>query len=74
MDLLEQDRGNHFDPAVLDAFGKIARTLFDRYSGHEGTDLKDELADGGDEIFFRRHGDASLRRRKVATSEARGTT
>ena len=44
MEILEQDRGNHFDPAVIDAFGKIARTLFDRYSGHEGTDLKDELA------------------------------
>jgi HD-GYP domain-containing protein (c-di-GMP phosphodiesterase class II) len=44
MGIIEQDRGNHFDPAVLDAFGKIARTLFDRYSGHEGTDLRDELA------------------------------
>ena len=44
MDMLEQDRGKHFDPAALDAFGKIARVLFDRYAGHEGADLKDELA------------------------------
>ncbi len=43
MDILEQDRGKHFDPAVLDAFGKIARALFDRYAGHGGVDLKDEL-------------------------------
>ena len=44
MHLLEQDRGRHFDPAVLDAFGKIARELYERYAGHEGNDLKDELA------------------------------
>jgi HD-GYP domain-containing protein (c-di-GMP phosphodiesterase class II) len=43
MEILEQDRGRHFDPAVLDAFGKHARELYDRYAGHEGADLKDEL-------------------------------
>ena len=44
MDILEQDRGRHFDPAVLDAFGKVARELYDRYSGHEGDELQEELA------------------------------
>jgi HD-GYP domain-containing protein (c-di-GMP phosphodiesterase class II) len=44
MAILEQDRGKHFDPSVLDAFGKIARDLHFRYAGHEGADLKDELA------------------------------
>jgi HD-GYP domain-containing protein (c-di-GMP phosphodiesterase class II) len=44
MVILQRDRGKHFDPAVLDAFDKIARPLFDRYAGHEGADLKDELA------------------------------
>jgi HD-GYP domain-containing protein (c-di-GMP phosphodiesterase class II) len=44
MEILEQDRSRHFDPAVLDAFGKHARELYDRYAGHEGADLKDELA------------------------------
>jgi len=44
MDILEQDRGKHFDPKVLDAFTKIARKLYDRYGGHEGEDLKEELA------------------------------
>ena len=44
MDILAQERGKHFDPAVLDAFGKLARALFDRYAGHDGTDLRDELA------------------------------
>jgi HD-GYP domain-containing protein (c-di-GMP phosphodiesterase class II) len=44
MNILDQDRGNHFDPMVLDAFGKVARKLYDRYAGHEGDDLREELA------------------------------
>jgi HD-GYP domain-containing protein (c-di-GMP phosphodiesterase class II) len=44
MDILELDRGKHFDPKVLDAFEKIARDLYGRYAGHEGEDLKDELS------------------------------
>jgi HD-GYP domain-containing protein (c-di-GMP phosphodiesterase class II) len=44
MGILDQDSGKHFDPAVFDAFGKIARALFDRYAGHESADLKDEVA------------------------------
>jgi HD-GYP domain-containing protein (c-di-GMP phosphodiesterase class II) len=44
MDILEQERGKHFDPAVLDSFRKVARDLYDRYAGHEGADLKEELA------------------------------
>jgi HD-GYP domain-containing protein (c-di-GMP phosphodiesterase class II) len=44
MDILDQDRGKHFDPAILDAFGKVARELYDRYAGHEGDDLREELA------------------------------
>lgn len=41
--ILERDRGKHFDPAVLDAFGKISRDLYDRYAGRDGADLKAEL-------------------------------
>jgi HD-GYP domain-containing protein (c-di-GMP phosphodiesterase class II) len=44
MEILDLDRGKHFDPAVIDAFATIARELFDRYAGHEGAELKDELA------------------------------
>ncbi len=44
MKIIELDRGKHFDPAVLDAFGKVARELYDRYAGHEGRDLQEELA------------------------------
>ncbi|MDD1748514.1 MAG: HD domain-containing protein [Methanothrix sp.] len=43
MSILEQDRGRHFDPSVLDSFSKVARGLYDRYAGHEGADLKNEL-------------------------------
>ena len=44
IDILEQDSGTHFDPAVINAFGQVARELYNRYAGHEGADLKDELA------------------------------
>ena len=44
MEMLEMDRGRHFDPAVIDAFRKIAKELYDRYAGHDGADLEDELA------------------------------
>jgi len=44
MEMLELDRGRHFDPAVIDAFRKIARDLYDRFAGREGPDLEDELA------------------------------
>ncbi len=44
LDILRHDSGTHFDPAVIDAFGKVAKELYDRYAGHEGADLKDELA------------------------------
>jgi HD-GYP domain-containing protein (c-di-GMP phosphodiesterase class II) len=44
MDILDLDRGKHFDPAVLDAFGKVAKGLYDRYAGHEGSALHEELA------------------------------
>jgi HD-GYP domain-containing protein (c-di-GMP phosphodiesterase class II) len=44
MAIIEQDRDKHFDPAVLDAFGKVAQGLYDRYAGHEGGDLREELS------------------------------
>ncbi len=43
MEILEQGRGRHFDPVILDAFHKIARELYDRYAGHESDDLRQEL-------------------------------
>jgi len=51
MDLLEQGRGGHFDPAVLNAFAKIVRRLYDRYAGREGEDLRNELAALVEEYF-----------------------
>ena len=43
MEILDQDRGQHFDPAILETFHKVARELFDRYAGREGDDLRQEL-------------------------------
>ena len=51
MELLEQGRGGHFDPAVLDAFAKIARSLYDRYAGREGESLRHELVALVEEYF-----------------------
>jgi HD-GYP domain-containing protein (c-di-GMP phosphodiesterase class II) len=51
MELLEQGRGKHFDPTILDAFAKIARGLHERYAGREGEDLRQELADLVAEYF-----------------------
>jgi HD-GYP domain-containing protein (c-di-GMP phosphodiesterase class II) len=44
MELLEQGRDRHFDPAILDSFAKIARGLHERYAGREGDGLREELA------------------------------
>jgi HD-GYP domain-containing protein (c-di-GMP phosphodiesterase class II) len=44
MDILEQGRGAHFDPAILDTFGPIARSLYDQYAGRGGEGLRYELA------------------------------
>ena len=43
MDILEQDRGRHFDPEVLDTFGTVARKLYDSYVGRVSDDLREEL-------------------------------
>jgi hypothetical protein len=36
MEILEQGRGTHFDPGLLDAFAGIARGLYDEFAGVEG--------------------------------------
>lgn len=44
MDIIIAGRGNHFDPAFVDAFEKIALPLFDTYARREDDTLKTELA------------------------------
>ncbi len=43
MQILEQGKGSHFDPELLDKFRHIARDLYDEYSGREDGRLKDQL-------------------------------
>jgi HD-GYP domain-containing protein (c-di-GMP phosphodiesterase class II) len=43
MEILEQGRGTHFDPRLLDAFSRIARGLYDEFAGVEGDKLRLEL-------------------------------
>lgn len=40
---MEIRKGTHFDPKLFDAFGTIARSLYDKYAGHEGDELRQEI-------------------------------
>jgi HD-GYP domain-containing protein (c-di-GMP phosphodiesterase class II) len=52
MEILEQGRGTHFDPALLDAFETVARSLYERYAGHEGDELRQELVSLVEKYFI----------------------
>ena len=43
MAILEEGRGRHFDPALLDHFGHIARALYDEFGGRDGDEARREL-------------------------------
>jgi HD-GYP domain-containing protein (c-di-GMP phosphodiesterase class II) len=43
MRILEAGRGKHFDPALLDHFGRFARELHERHAGRDDDALRDEL-------------------------------
>lgn len=43
MEILEEGGGSHFDPALLDAFRRIAPDLHARYSGREDDGMRQEL-------------------------------
>jgi putative nucleotidyltransferase with HDIG domain len=43
MQILEQGRGNHFDPKLLDIFSPIAEGLFREFGGGENEKLKETL-------------------------------
>ncbi len=51
MTILEQGRGGHFDPALLDAFAVIARQSYDAFAGHDGSDLRQLLVAAVDRYF-----------------------
>ena len=43
MQILEQGRGSHFDPGLLDAFSEIAADLYSEYGGHDDDRAKRQL-------------------------------
>lgn len=43
MEILEEGRGSHFDPAVLDVFRGIARDIYDRFATSDEATLKASL-------------------------------
>ncbi len=51
MKALDQGRGSHFDPELLDAFDAIGSELYDKYAGHEGNDLRQVLVAVVDQYF-----------------------
>jgi HD-GYP domain-containing protein (c-di-GMP phosphodiesterase class II) len=51
MRILEEGRGVHFDPDLLDVFAVIARRLYDAFAGHDGSDLRQVLVAAVDPYF-----------------------
>lgn len=43
MKILEEGRGNHFDPRLLDRFSEISRVLYDKFCGRDDDGLKQQL-------------------------------
>ena len=55
MQIIEQGRGTHFDPSLLDIFAALAKDLHARYGGREDEQLREELTE-----FVRRYFTAGL--------------
>jgi HD-GYP domain-containing protein (c-di-GMP phosphodiesterase class II) len=53
MDILEQGRGSHFDPDLLDTFAAIAADLYAEYGGHDDDRAKRRLDELSHEYFRR---------------------
>ena len=53
MQILDDGRGTHFDPSLLDVFSDIARDLYDMYSGTDDQKPKDRLELMTEEYFKR---------------------
>ena len=51
MDILEQGRGSHFDPELVDAFAKIAGSLYEQYGGHDDDRARRRLEELSQEYF-----------------------
>ena len=53
MQILDSGSGSHFDPALLDAFRDIARSLYDTYSDSDDNKSKQRLESMTEEYFKR---------------------
>jgi len=53
MEILEAGRGSHFDPLLLDAFSRIAKGLYDVYSGKDDQKPRERLKEMTEEYFKR---------------------
>lgn len=67
MKILDQGRGAHFDPVLLDAFAVIASELYEKFAGREGDSLRQQLtavveryfSSGMESLLYGGHGGAS---------------
>jgi HD-GYP domain-containing protein (c-di-GMP phosphodiesterase class II) len=50
--IVEEGRGTHFDPALLDAFGGLAHSLHARWSVAPELELRSELGSKAQRYFF----------------------
>ncbi len=53
MEIMEQGRGTHFDPEILDAFARIAPSLYETWANRTDAGLRAELAAIGAPYFDR---------------------
>jgi HD-GYP domain-containing protein (c-di-GMP phosphodiesterase class II) len=75
MKILDQGRGVHFDPELLDAFAVIAPELHRKYAGREGDALRQELVAVVGQYFSAgleslNYGGAGIRGRRSGSSDS----
>jgi len=61
--ILEEDKGTHFDPGLVDAFARIAPDLYKKFSGREDEALKDQVKAIRDKYYAK---DAEIQIPKVS--------
>ena len=45
LEILEESKGSHFDPELLTTFLGISKSLYEKYTGRDDDNLKDDLSD-----------------------------
>jgi hypothetical protein len=52
MEIMEEEKGLHFDPLLLETFSRIAKPLYDRFGGKEEI-FREELGEIVKKYFYK---------------------